>query len=687
MFREIYTLIEDPESGCRSCRPPTSAYRNETFFRIENSDPDAERITDIFFAPYQNTEAIYVLTRGGSQGVTRIRYTDVLDNAPPVPAIIMPASDGLFAAGESLEFDGTSSTDADGDELTYFWDFGDGETSTDPSPTHSFATVGEYTVTLTVSDTEEQEQQVSEIIAIGEPPKVMIVTPGKDEEFFVGQILTLGGLAFDYLGVAIPDERLTWEVRQHHANHFHPFLDPTSGNNIKLSEAPEPEDFFASTNSYLRIILTATDMNGLTAESELLVQPQKRNVTIDSFPPGVVILVEKYDVMTPTEIVSWQNHFLNVLATDAPPFQFRAWSDGEISRERKVEITENNQEILALYCAQDLWYCTVPEDCCGGLCIANSCKSDSSTENQVWPVTASTNETSSVEKPANGTEDQIEQSQEGDNIRTVASIFGKPGTIVALILAFFVILSPFLVVCIRKRKRRLEAQKDAYTGSHDVPFNKHEQPAGGRVLSAGASATKPPSTRIKVEPRSSNVNGATSISNSKTVVTALDTGSSSSSTNGSASGDEVQENISAEECKRALEGANDFVDLESPVAEEENSVQADGETTEESVPVFDDEANEPVVIAAECAVDDKASSDETDTSSFHDPPSPPTSVSKLEDLRLELAKAQSRNKELSEYISNSKSRLVATQKDSSVLDKDDGKDLEPKDVEVAQNDS
>ena len=44
-----------------------------------------------------------------------------------------------------------ASSDANGDALTYAWDFKDGTTSTDVSPTHTFA-AGSYDVTLIVSD-------------------------------------------------------------------------------------------------------------------------------------------------------------------------------------------------------------------------------------------------------------------------------------------------------------------------------------------------------------------------------------------------------------------------------------------------------------------------------------------------------------------------------------------------------
>ncbi|QYJ04851.1 PKD domain-containing protein [Nocardioides panacisoli] len=55
-------------------------------------------------------------------------------------------------AGLTCEFDTTDTFDVDGDDLTYAWDFGDGNTSTAPHPEHTYAAPGEHTVRLTVSD-------------------------------------------------------------------------------------------------------------------------------------------------------------------------------------------------------------------------------------------------------------------------------------------------------------------------------------------------------------------------------------------------------------------------------------------------------------------------------------------------------------------------------------------------------
>ena len=49
-------------------------------------------------------------------------------------------------------FDGGASSDPDGDVLEFEWDFGDGGTSSLLRPNHEYASIGNYTVTLTVKD-------------------------------------------------------------------------------------------------------------------------------------------------------------------------------------------------------------------------------------------------------------------------------------------------------------------------------------------------------------------------------------------------------------------------------------------------------------------------------------------------------------------------------------------------------
>jgi PKD repeat protein len=55
-------------------------------------------------------------------------------------------------SGERVNFRSDGSRDPEGGTITYFWDFGDGNTSTLQNPQHPYATAGIFLVTLTVTD-------------------------------------------------------------------------------------------------------------------------------------------------------------------------------------------------------------------------------------------------------------------------------------------------------------------------------------------------------------------------------------------------------------------------------------------------------------------------------------------------------------------------------------------------------
>lgn len=80
--------------------------------------------------------------------------THVVDIA--LPQNMAPAAsagaDLVVARGEIVQFDGSRSSDKDGNVMAYAWDFGDGGTSPDARPVHAFHVAGTYQVELTVTD-------------------------------------------------------------------------------------------------------------------------------------------------------------------------------------------------------------------------------------------------------------------------------------------------------------------------------------------------------------------------------------------------------------------------------------------------------------------------------------------------------------------------------------------------------
>jgi len=63
-----------------------------------------------------------------------------------------PGGPYTATAGKELTFDGSVSSDSDGSIAEYTWDFGDGSTGSGVNPVHTYASAGEYTITLTVKD-------------------------------------------------------------------------------------------------------------------------------------------------------------------------------------------------------------------------------------------------------------------------------------------------------------------------------------------------------------------------------------------------------------------------------------------------------------------------------------------------------------------------------------------------------
>ncbi|MCK9331128.1 MAG: DUF3344 domain-containing protein, partial [Candidatus Cloacimonetes bacterium] len=80
---------------------------------------------------------------GGSDTVTKTDYiTATTDKPVPVPDFTTVASTGRVPF--SVKFTDTTT----GDASSWAWDFGDGGTSTEQNPVHTYVTVGSYTVTL-----------------------------------------------------------------------------------------------------------------------------------------------------------------------------------------------------------------------------------------------------------------------------------------------------------------------------------------------------------------------------------------------------------------------------------------------------------------------------------------------------------------------------------------------------------
>jgi hypothetical protein len=80
-----------------------------------------------------------------------------------------PGGPYLGAVNTPIPFDGSGSSDPDGDPLTYAWDFGDVSTGDGVSPTHAYTTPGLYDVCLDVNDGYVNSPEICTIAVVYDP--------------------------------------------------------------------------------------------------------------------------------------------------------------------------------------------------------------------------------------------------------------------------------------------------------------------------------------------------------------------------------------------------------------------------------------------------------------------------------------------------------------------------------------
>ena len=154
--------------------------------------------------------------------------------------------------------------------MTYLWDFGDGDTSTDAMPSHLYEANSSlpqsFSVHLTVTDSIGQTDTEELLISLNNSPPQVRITSFRD-----GERYPINGITYLPLKAEVTDPEhqgsdLTykWETFLHHNNHYHP-NDPKETIESDLIIDPlgcEEETF------WYRVRLTVTDASGLSNYDE-----------------------------------------------------------------------------------------------------------------------------------------------------------------------------------------------------------------------------------------------------------------------------------------------------------------------------------------------------------------------------------------------------------------------------------
>lgn len=158
-------------------------------------------------------------------------------------------------------FDGSGSSDPDGDTLTYSWDFGDGSSGNGVSPSHTYVADGSYTMTLTVSDGYLSNMQTTSVDIINEPPTADAGGP------YTGKVNT--AIAFDGSNSFDPNnDSLTY--------------DWDFGDGTTLLDGGATPTHVYKVLGQLTVILTVDDNKGASAQATTQVQ------VVNNLPPVAV---------------------------------------------------------------------------------------------------------------------------------------------------------------------------------------------------------------------------------------------------------------------------------------------------------------------------------------------------------------------------------------------------------------
>ncbi len=197
-------------------------------------------------------------------------------NQPPIAVLSADRQNG--GSPLTVNFRASSSSDPDGDPLTYAWDFGDGTTSTLQNPTKVFSGSARqgFTVRLTVTDATGLTDTKTTVISINNAaPTARITAPVTNTQYLLDRQTTYR------LTATVGDENpnsltYAWQVTLRHNNHEHrePVVTDASPTVVISPVGCDGETY------YYLITLKVTDNGGLTASDSVKVYPNCNSVKL-----------------------------------------------------------------------------------------------------------------------------------------------------------------------------------------------------------------------------------------------------------------------------------------------------------------------------------------------------------------------------------------------------------------------
>jgi len=244
--------------------------------------------------------SLYVLDYGSGyfggaedSALYRIDYT----KGHRTPEVSLAADQTSGPAPLTVHFDPAGTQDPDGDALTYAWDFdGDGTTdSTEAGPVdHTYATPGQFSAKLSVTDTTGLTGAASVVITAGNTaPSVTLDAPVNGGFFGFGDTVPFHVAVTDPEDGTIDCSKVVVEYILGHDNHGHP-LSRATGCDGEIA-TPADEGHGADSNVFGVIHASYTDSGApdappLTGQDEAVLQPKLKQAEFFTEQNGVQVV-------------------------------------------------------------------------------------------------------------------------------------------------------------------------------------------------------------------------------------------------------------------------------------------------------------------------------------------------------------------------------------------------------------
>jgi glucose/arabinose dehydrogenase len=275
---------------------------------------------------------LYYVDIGGGT-IRRIKYTAGANQPPVAVATATPTSGDI---GMTVHFDGSGSSDPNGDPLSYEWDLdADGafDDSTADRPSWTYNAAGNFRVSLRVSDGRGGTATDAITIGVGRP-NVTISNPTTALRWAVGDTVSFSGSATDNQGAAIPASSLTWSLVLKHGAcpdcHDHGLQDFEG---VASGSFQAPDHAYPS---HLELSLTATDSNGLARTASVQLLPRTTDLSFATNPTGLTLTFNGANATAPFDRTVIVNSTNSVSAPSPQNLRgsgkqvFKSWSDGAL---------------------------------------------------------------------------------------------------------------------------------------------------------------------------------------------------------------------------------------------------------------------------------------------------------------------------------------------------------------------